>query len=234
MKDTLAVIAPEDPAWLLFKTSASILRLEVELLAGVDAFIARDLPASETVVVVDADAHSDRIASFAAALVRCGQAGLITLSQQLTPRERLTLMCLGADHCLTRPLNYEELLAIANNLLRRAHHGAEPPRPPAPDECWVLDLRQWRLTAPNGQDIDLSAGELSLLTLMFQAPGRTRPRHDLLAHFGKPSGATEDRSIDVMISRLRRKVEDASSARLPLRSARGEGYVFASPAQIIP
>ena len=69
---------------------------------------------------------------------------------------------------------------------------------------------------------------------MFQAPGRTRPRHDLLAHFGKPSGAAEDRSIDVMISRLRRKVEDASSSRLPLRSARGEGYVFASPALIIP
>ena len=56
MKDTLAVIAPEDPAWLLFKTSAAILRLQVELLAGIDDFIRRDLPASDTVVVVDADA----------------------------------------------------------------------------------------------------------------------------------------------------------------------------------
>ena len=234
MKDVLAVVAPEEPAWSLFRDSASILRLEVAFCAGIDAFIARDLPPAETVVVVDADACGGRIASFASALVKYGQAGVITISHQLTAQERLALTCLGVDHCLTRPLDHEELLAIANNLFRRSHHGAEASSRTGSDDCWVLDLKQWRLTAPNGQDIDLSAGELSLLALMLQAPGRTRPRHDLRAHFGRPPGAAEDRSIDVMISRLRRKVEDVSSARLPLRSARGEGYVFASPAQIIP
>lgn len=231
--DVLAVIAPEEPAWLLLQVSASVLRLEVEVFAGIDGFTARRLPPAETVVVVDADQWGARIAGFAAALVRCDHAGIVTVSQELTPRERRTLLCLGVDHCLARPLDDEELLAIANNLFRRAHRGSPAPRD-EPDDCWVLDIRRWRLTTPHGEEIALSAGELSLMTLMFQAPGRTRPRDDLRSHIGKPIDDAEDRSVDVMISRLRRKVEDASSARLPLRSARGEGYVFASPALIIP
>jgi two-component system torCAD operon response regulator TorR len=234
VKEALVVIAPEDAVWTRFMASASVLRFEVEQFSGIDAFVARDLPASHTVVIVDADEYKDRIASFVSALAKYGQAGVIAISRHLTGPERVALMCLGADHCVIRPLISEELLAIANNLLRRSHRGGETSRYGASDECWVLDLKQWRLITPHGEDVDLSAAELNLLTLMFQAPGQTRLRTDLRGHFGKRVDVAEDRSIDVMISRLRRKVEDTSSARLPLRSARGEGYVFASPAVIIP
>jgi hypothetical protein len=86
VKEVLVVIAPEEAAWIGFKTSASMLRLEVDLVSSIEAFTTRDLSATNTVVIVDADEHKGRIAGFISALVRSDLAGVITISQQLTRR----------------------------------------------------------------------------------------------------------------------------------------------------
>jgi DNA-binding response OmpR family regulator len=70
--------------------------------------------------------------------------------------------------------------------------------------------------------------------LLFREPGTTKLRGDIQYQLGSHSDGYDGRCLDVLISRLRRKVEDASSMKLPLRSARGIGYVFASPATIVP
>ena len=232
MTDHLAIVAPDEDFWASMEPLFAAAAIELTLIRKLDLFVEHHLDPANTVVLIDADQNVDRRANFLSGLVRNRFVGVVTVSRELSHSERLALLYMGADHCLVRPVDGEELAAIISNMFRHARIAAAPaPR----DELtlpWKLDLRQWRLTTPGGHDVGLSAGEMSLLATLFREPGKTHQRNDLRAQ-SATAGAGVGRSLDVQISRLRRKVEDASSMTLPLRSSRGAGYVFASPATII-
>jgi DNA-binding response OmpR family regulator len=232
--DHLAIVAPDEEFWEGMESLFAAAAIEMTIIRKLDLFVEHHLEPANTIVLVDADQNVDRRANFVSGLVRNRFAGVVTVSRDLSLSERVALFYMGADHCLVRPIDGEELAAIISNMFRHSRLAVAPVHRDEPTPPWKLDLRQWRLTTPGGHDIGLSSGEMSLLATLFREPGKTHLRDDLRA---QSSGAADNgvgRSLDVQISRLRRKVEDASSMTLPLRSSRGAGYVFASPATIIP
>lgn len=234
MTDHLAIVAPDEEYWDGMESLFAAAAIDLTVIRKLDLFVEHHLEPANTIVLIDADQNVDRRANFVSGLVRNRFAGVVTVSRELSLPERVALFYMGVDHCLVRPIDREELAAIISNMFRHSRLTATPVHRDEPTQPWKLDLRQWRLTTPGGHDIGLSAGEMSLLATLFRDPGKTHLRDDLRAQAPRAAEAGAGRSLDVQISRLRRKVEDASSMTLPLRSSRGAGYVFASPATIIP
>lgn len=145
--------------------------------------------------------------------------------------DRVVGLELGADDYLTKPFNLRELLARVRAVLRRIDVGrVAPAREPKGGRfrfCgWQLDSKTRRLTDPTGAPIPLTKGEYALLMAFLDAPQRPLSREHLLQST-RLHGDVFDRSIDVQILRLRRKLEqDPSTPRL-IRTERGVGYVFA-------
>ena len=233
MTDHLAIVAPDEEFWEGMESLFAAAAIDLTIIRKLDLFVEHHLEPANTIVLLDADQNVDRRANFVSGLVMNRFAGVVTVSRDLSLSERVALFYMGADHCLVRPIDGEELAAIVSNMFRHSRLAAPVLREEATPP-WKLDLRQWRLTTPGGHDIGLSAGEMSLLATLFRDPGKTHRRNDLRAQSDGAADAVVGRSLDVQISRLRRKVEDASSMTLPLRSSRGAGYVVASPATIIP
>jgi two-component system OmpR family response regulator len=234
MTDQVAIIAPYDEWWVSMEREFSAVSIDLTMIRKLELFQDHHLNPSDTVVVIDADQNIDRRANFISGLVRNRFVGVIMISRELSLADRVALTCLGADHCLVRPIDGEELAAIANNMFRHSRQTAAAARRDEQAASWLLDLKQWRLITPRGGEVRLSAAEMTLLAPLFREPGKTHLRCALRGQGGAAPEAGDDRSIDVQISRLRRKVEETSSMALPVRSARGAGYVFASSAAIIP
>jgi DNA-binding response OmpR family regulator len=234
VSDQLAIIAPDEEHWSALDPLFAASSIELTIIRKLDLFLDYRLNPTETIVLIDADQNIDRRANFLSGLVKNRFIGVITISRELGRSERVALMCMGADHCLVRPVDGEELAAIANNMFRHSRRTAGASRRDEDVRSWMLDLKQWRLITPRGHEIRLSAADMNLLAPLFREPGKMQLRNDLRAQSSKSTQMRDGRSIDVQISRLRRKVEEASSMLLPLRSARGAGYVFASAAIIIP
>jgi len=147
--------------------------------------------------------------------------------------DRVVGLELGADDYLTKPFNLRELLARVRAVLRRFDAGrSAPAREPGRGRWrfsgWELDRRTRRLTDPNGAPVALTKGEYALLNAFLDAPQRPLSREHLL-QATRIHEDVFDRSIDVQILRLRRKLERDPSAPRMIQTERGVGYVFAAP-----
>ena len=145
--------------------------------------------------------------------------------------DRVVGLELGADDYLTKPFNLRELLARVRAVLRRFDAGrVAPARDPERGRwrfCgWQLDRRTRRLTDPDGAPVALTKGEYALLVAFLEAPQRPLSREHLL-QATRVHEDVFDRSIDVQILRLRRKLERDPSAPRVIQTERGVGYVFA-------
>ena len=147
--------------------------------------------------------------------------------------DRIVGLELGADDYVTKPFNPRELLARIKAVLRRA--GA--PRPAAAADGgrvlafdrWRLDLARRELRAADGTLTPLTAGEFDLLAAFVEHPGRVLSRDQLLDLTKGRATVPFDRSIDVQLSRLRRKIEpDPKDPRL-IKTVRGGGYILSCP-----
>ena len=149
--------------------------------------------------------------------------------------DRVVGLELGADDYLTKPFNLRELLARVCAVLRRFNAGRAAPvreldRGRFRFAGWQLDRRTRRLTDPTGAAVALTKGEYALLAAFLDAPQRPLSREHLL-QATRVHEDVFDRSIDVQILRLRRKLERDSSAPRFIRTERGVGYVFAVPVE---
>ena len=156
---------------------------------------------------------------------------VIILSGKAEEVDRIVGLELGADDYLTKPFNPRELLARIRAVLRRV---SDPPTPRAPEELravvefadWQFDLMTQRLKAPDGRDIELTKAEFALLTAFVKRPQRVLSRDQLLDLTRADGAEVFDRSIDVLILRLRRKIEANPSEPQLIRTERGAGYIF--------
>jgi DNA-binding response OmpR family regulator len=149
--------------------------------------------------------------------------------------DRVVGLELGADDYLTKPFNLRELLARVRAVLRRFDTGRlAQARVPDRSRCrfsgWQLDRMTRRLTDPDGAPVTLTKGEYALLSAFLDAPQRPLSREYLL-QATRVHEDVFDRSIDVQILRLRRKLERDPSAPRFIQTERGVGYVFAVPVE---
>jgi len=120
--------------------------------------------------------------------------------------ERILGLEMGADDYVAKPFNPRELLARIKGVLRRAHH----------------------LIAPDGVVVNLSAGEYRLLEAFLSHPNRVLSRDQLMEILRGRDWDPFDRSIDVQVSRLRRRLRDDPHDPTLIKTVRGEGYLFAA------
>jgi two-component system, OmpR family, response regulator len=163
---------------------------------------------------------------------------VITTGHRRDEIERVLGLELGADDFLTKPFGLRELLARIRAVLRRremAHAVTQREtwrRSRSRFAGWELDRRLRRLTDPAGVFVALTKGEYALLLAFLDAPRRPLTREHLL-QATRIHEDVFDRSIDVQVLRLRRKLESDPSAPQFILTERGVGYVFAMPVETI-
>ena len=164
---------------------------------------------------------------------------IIIVSGRNDEADRVMGLELGADDYLTKPFSPRELLARVRAVLRRFKSAGEVM--PARNEKrrayrfagWELNLRTRRLTEPGGQRVELSNGEFNLLEAFCAAPQRVLSRDQLLSLSRLHNAEVYDRSVDVQILRLRRKIEADPSQPAYIKTERGVGYIFAAPVEVL-
>lgn len=149
--------------------------------------------------------------------------------------DRVLGLELGADDYLTKPFSLRELLARIRVVLRRVEAARNEPAAMAASGSssfagWVLNRRARRLTDPDGKEVGLTKGEYALLVAFLDSPGRPLSREQLL-QATRVHEDIYDRSIDVQILRLRRKLEVDPAAPTMILTERGFGYRFAVPVE---
>jgi DNA-binding response OmpR family regulator len=147
--------------------------------------------------------------------------------------DRIIGLEIGADDYLGKPFNPRELVARIRAVLRRRPDGS-----PAPTgagryhfEGFIADPLTRTVTDPNGGDVQLTGAEFDLLITFLDRPGRVLTRDQLLDLTRGRDGNVLDRSIDVLVSRLRRKLLDGGAAHA-FKTVRNGGYQFAAKVTI--
>ena len=162
-------------------------------------------------------------------LRRTSTVPVIMLTAKGDETDRIIGLEVGADDYLPKPFNPRELLARVNAVLRRSR-APEQALAMRSGRCvlfagWRLDTLKRELTDPRGVVVDLSAGEYDLLLAFLEAPQRVLTREFLLDAARNRSLEAFDRSIDVQVSRLRRKLDGMEDL---IKTVRGAGYIFAA------
>ncbi len=165
---------------------------------------------------------------------RCG---LVIVTGRGDAVDKVVGLEVGADDYVTKPFDLRELLARIKAVLRRIEPSVPAPAAgaegssavPREQFCftgWLLDTAARRLTNPMGEEVALTTGEFDLLRALIGHAGRVLSRDFLLEHTRGRGAAPFDRTIDVQVGRLRKKLEvDPDDPQL-IKSVRGAGYVF--------
>lgn len=163
---------------------------------------------------------------------------ILMLTGRTEEADRVMGLELGADDYLTKPFSSRELLARMRALLRRAQaqQGVADVMSKARAyrfSGWELSIGLRRLRDPDGRAVDLTNGEFSLLVAFLSAPQRVLSRDQLLELSRLHNAEVYDRSIDVQILRLRRKVEPDPSRPALIVTHRGAGYLFDAAVEVV-
>jgi len=165
-------------------------------------------------------------------LRRSSNVPVLMLSALADEVDRVVGLEVGADDYMTKPFSPAELLARVKALLRRSRMASNGAmglvgRAHAFEfEGWRLEPARRELRNAAGVIIDLSAGEYDLLLAFVEAPQRVLSRDHLMEAARSRSPAAFDRSIDVQVSRLRRKIGSPDETEGLIKTVRGAGYMF--------
>jgi two-component system OmpR family response regulator len=163
--------------------------------------------------------------------------GLIIISGRGDAVDKVVGLEIGADDYITKPFDLRELLARVKAVLRRTEVAtAVAPAASAVNHAargdrhhfagFTLDTAAHRLLGPDGNEIALTAGEFDLLAVFIRNPGRVLSRDFLLEHTRGREASPFDRAVDVLIGRLRKKIEADAQQPQILKSVRGAGYIL--------
>lgn len=159
--------------------------------------------------------------------------GIILVTSKGDEIDRIVGLELGADDYVTKPFNPRELLVRAKNLLWRVRSQDKDPRENARQiaiwnfEGWSLDGSKRLLTSPDQTSERLPEGEFKLLHALISHPGQVLSRDQLMDAIHDREWTPNDRSVDVLVGRLRRKLRDNPADPHFILTAHGAGYMFA-------
>jgi len=155
--------------------------------------------------------------------------GIIIISNKKDDYDRILGLEIGADDYLIKPFLPRELLARVKTVLRRLQKSGESVdmSPVVRFDDWMFDLNARTLTDASGNSSRLTSAEFIILSNLIQKPGRIISRNRLLPSSTSNTYQSSDRSIDVLVSRLRRKLNDDPRDPKYIITVHGEGYIFA-------
>lgn len=195
-----------------------------------------DLPA---LVLLDLGLPGEDGLSIARQLREHWHCGLVIVTGRGDAVDKVVGLEVGADDYVTKPFDLRELLARIKAVLRRVLVPAPPEPSPAAAAApgrdrfrfdrWQLDTAARRLTGDRDEETSLTAGEFDLLCAFLRHPGRVLSRDFLLEQTRGRDGAPFDRTIDVQVGRLRKKLEQDADAPQIIKSVRGAGYILVAP-----
>lgn len=160
------------------------------------------------------------------------EVGIILITGRNDEIDRIVGLECGADDYVIKPLNPRELVSRAKNLIRRVRHAQLPQpvanvaRPVKQFADWALDTDRRRLIDPDGSETLLTHGEYQLLSVFLRNSGHTLSRDQLMDQIRNREWVPNDRSIDVLVGRLRRKLHDDPAEPQLIITIHGAGYLF--------
>jgi two-component system OmpR family response regulator len=156
--------------------------------------------------------------------------GIIILTGRGETVDRIIGLEMGADDYLPKPFHLRELLARVKSVLRRVQSRTGDAPPPTRSRArfagWSLDLSSRELLSPGGLEVRLTTGEFDLLSAFVNNAGQVLSRDRLLDLARNREAGPFDRTIDVQVGRLRRKLEDDAESPSLIKTVRGTGYIF--------
>jgi two-component system OmpR family response regulator len=163
--------------------------------------------------------------------------GIIILTGRGETVDRIIGLEMGADDYLPKPFHLRELLARVKSVLRRAsarstEKAAPGSRSKARFAGWDLDLSTRELVSPAGSEVRLTTGEFDLLAAFVNHANQVLSRDRLLDLARNREAGPFDRTIDVQVGRLRRKLEDDPQKPTMIKTVRGTGYIFTPTVEV--
>lgn len=148
---------------------------------------------------------------------RCG---IVLFTGEDAGYERISGYTLGVDHCVTKPVQFEELGAIIKSLNWRLQVAPK----------WELNVVNWTLKTPEGDTHKLTALEAAFLKVLATAePDKIVSRREIVEALGKNFSAYDPRNLDALVKRLRQKTESTGNTVVPIKTVHGMGYLLSVP-----
>ncbi|ODU11194.1 MAG: transcriptional regulator [Rubrivivax sp. SCN 71-131] len=154
-------------------------------------------------------------------------AGVLVVSGKAASGVFEDVLSAGADMHVAKPVSLEQITLAIEAIWRRIEQQRGRER-----RAWLLDIEHQRLTAPGGEVIELADNDLAILSCFPDAEGGVVTRERLCQSLGRPVLGGSDNALHAMIYRLRRRIEKATSAVVPLQSQSRVGYVFKAPIRV--
>jgi DNA-binding response OmpR family regulator len=184
-------------------------------------------------VILDPDLPGENGFLIASYLRNTSDVGIVMISREASIERRLECLTSGADAYLVKPMDLRELVATLATVSRRINYSqaARSPRLGGADS-WTLHANSWEITSPAGTCIALTSYECSLLSLLIRRKPAAVSRQEIVAEFGHDYLHYDERRLEAIVSRLRRKLKPHQGSSKPLQTAHGFGYAFTACATI--
>lgn len=153
--------------------------------------------------------------------------GIIIVTGSTDEIDRIVGLEVGADDYVCKPFNERELLARIRSVLRRVDMGAETSSRVLKFHDFTLDLEARRLSR-DGTAVELTGHEFNLLVMLAEKPNRVYTREEISLKVSAREWYPNDRSVDVLVSKLRKKLEADDDSAAIIKSLRGVGYQFSA------
>lgn len=171
---------------------------------------------------------------------QCPNSGIIIISGKTSTTDRVVGLEMGADDYMTKPFEMRELIArIKANVRGRNATTEYATQSQTVDDNimyhfgnWIYDTGKMLLTDKKGKPIDLTTGECELLQLFLRSKGRALSREYLFEQTRGDNFDSFDRSVDIQVTRLRKKFQDDPSKPTIIKTVRGVGYMFVADVDI--
>lgn len=179
------------------------------------------------VIILDVGLPDGNGFELAAEIRQSHACGIIMLTALGDSDDRIRGFESGADLYMVKHSTLREIEAAIRSLLRRM--AERPSRVDEAADQWVLESVNWQLIAPNHRACKLTATEFAFMRTLCSRPGDICPRDELVETLARPRATFDNRHLDAIVSRLRRKLEEQIGLPAPIRVVYGVGYTFTAP-----
>ena len=205
---------------------------EAEGAAAMDAVLARMRP---DLVILDLMLPGEDGLSICRRIRVQDALPILMLTAKSDEIDRVVGLEMGADDYLVKPFGPRELLARVRAVLRRGNaRSLSPPSRRFLFDRFVIDLDARQLSDGDGGELTLTSAEFDLLACFVQRPRRVLTRDQIIDWIRGRSADPFDRTVDMLVSRLRKKLDAASPGSNLISTVRNGGYLFTAPVKAVP